>query len=118
MATSKIALLKTYLCKLPDALPVLPPDASAQRLLYFDIDPAWVADVGEAGAVNRALEGALHDYLPRNNQGLFFLKHRGPAIEKLADVFEIWLEKHPDDIILLNWLDSAVDSVKAVIALN
>ena len=62
------------------------------RLREFVLDEDWVndvlLDVGIEGAVSREIEAALGDFLPRNNDGVFYIKERGPAIEALADVLE------------------------------
>ena len=58
------------------------------RLREFVLDEDWVNDVGIEGAVSREIEAALGDFLPRNNDGVFYIKERGPAIEALADVLE------------------------------
>lgn len=116
MALDNIALLKCYLSKLPQSLPELPVDVPAQQLLNFSYDKAWVEDVGVPGAVNCtcALEGAPNDYLPRNDKGAFFLKHRGPAIEALATVLECYLKDYPEDFLLLNWIEDSTNSVEAI----
>jgi hypothetical protein len=115
MSTGKLKELKQYLKALPKALPISGPDARVNRLLNFGLDDDWVQDVGEEAAVNRELEVALHDYLPRNDAGLFFIKERGDGIEALADVLECWLTKYPDSAILQLWLKSGIESAKKCI---
>ncbi|KAF6756529.1 ribonuclease H-like domain-containing protein [Ephemerocybe angulata] len=110
---SKLAHLKCYLRDLPKAYPEVPADAPAQGLLYFTYDPEWAKDIGILGAVNRSLECALTEYLPRNDKGIFFVKHRGPAMEALATVLEYWLKDYPDDVILLKWLTDSLNSAKS-----
>jgi len=113
MSSGKFKELKTYLKALPETLPVSDPTSNLNRLLAFALDEEWVNDVGEEGAVNRAIEVALGNFLPRNSDGIFFIKERGPAIEALADVLEHYhgpgrmLSESP---ILKLWLDNAIAS--------
>jgi hypothetical protein len=88
MSSGKFKELKIYLKALPKTLPVSTPMSKTNRLLGFVLDEDWVNDVGVEGAVNREIEAALGDFLPRNNDGIFYIKERGPAIEALADVLE------------------------------
>lgn len=112
MSSEKVRELRQYLQALPQALPLPDVTSPVNQLLNFALDPEWVEDIGEEGAVNRQIEAALHEYLPRNDAGIFFIKHRGPAIEALADVLGIWLEKYPGSTILQLWLTNAVESAK------
>jgi len=90
MSSGKFRELKTYLAALPETLP-LPSDSSKiNRLLDFSLDENWVADAGVEGALNREIEAALGDFLPCNNDGIFFIKERGEAIEGLADILEMY----------------------------
>ena len=113
MSTGKFKELKIYLKALPETLPVSGPTSKLSRLLDFAPDEDWVNDVGLEGAVNREIEAALGDFLPRNNDGIFYIKERGPAIEALADVLEHYhgsgctLSKSH---ILGLWLDNAIAS--------
>ena len=88
--TSWFRELKTYLAALPETLP-LPSDSSKiNQLLDFSLDENWVTDAGIEGALNQEIEAALGDFLPRNNDGIFFIKERGEAIEGLADILEMY----------------------------
>lgn len=115
MSSGKFKELKAYLKALPENLPVSGPMSKLNRLLQFAPDDDWVNDVGVEGAVNREIEAALGDFLPRNNDGIFYIKERGPAIEALADVLEHYhgpgceLSGSP---ILKLWLDNAIASAK------
>jgi len=75
----KINAARFYLSSLPDALPATGLESSPNALLSFSLNPEWVEDVGEEGAVNQALEAALFDFLPRNDAGIFKITTRGPA---------------------------------------
>jgi hypothetical protein len=66
------------------------------------LDPEWVEDVGEEGAVNQAIEAALFNFLPRNDAGIFRITARGPAMSALADVLDTWIMKYPRSAILQN----------------
>ena len=112
MGPTKFAELREYLRALPRNLPLPDPGSRVNQLLDFTLDEDWVADVGEEHAVNRGLEAALGNSLPRNDQGIFYLKQRGPAIEVLADVLEFWIAKYPGSPNLLLWLKNAIDSAK------
>ena len=112
MSSGKYLQLKQYLKALPDKLPLSPPESRLNRLLNFTLDEGWIIDAGEEAAINRELEAALHDFLPRNENGIFYIKERGPGIEALADVLEYWLPKHPGSVILELWLKSAIESAK------
>jgi hypothetical protein len=68
--------------------------------LNFSLDDEWVQDVGEEGAINREIEVALKEFLPRNDAGIFYITQRGKGIEALADVLEYWVTKHPESTIL------------------
>ncbi|KAF8993373.1 hypothetical protein BDQ17DRAFT_1252987, partial [Cyathus striatus] len=105
---------RTYLKALPLSLPVVDEACSVIRLLSFSIDTEWAKEEGEEAAVNRELEIAFKDYLPRNNDGIFYIKHHGPAIEAFADVLECYLSKFQDNVILKKWLENSVKSVAAV----
>jgi hypothetical protein len=56
-SVKKIHEARCYLSSLPDTLPATGPEFSANALLSFSLNPEWVEDVGEEGAVNQALEG-------------------------------------------------------------
>ena len=118
MSTGKFKELKMYLKALPESLPISGPFSKINRLREFELDQEWVNDVGIEGAVNREIEAALGDFLPRNNDGIFYIKERGPAIEALADVLERYhgpgcaLSGSP---ILKLWLDNAIESAKKCI---
>ncbi|KAG6846548.1 hypothetical protein H0H93_013281, partial [Arthromyces matolae] len=115
---SKFEQLRLYLKALPASLEEVSPtdvDANVNRLLNFVLDDEWVQDVGEEGAVNRAIEAALHKFLPRNDAGIFFISQRGKGVEALADVLEIWLTKIPNSMLLQNWLRSSIESSKKCI---
>jgi hypothetical protein len=118
MSTGKFKELKLLLKSLPTNLPiqVANQESRLNRLLNFTLDEETVEDiVGEEGAVNRELEAALFDFLPRNDAGIFFIKERGPALEALADILEIWVTKLPGSMILQLWLKSSIDSAKKCI---
>jgi hypothetical protein len=118
MSSGKFKELKTYLKALPETLPLSGPTSKLNRLLEFTVDEKWVSDVGVEGAVNREIEVALGNFLPRNNDGIFYIKERGPAIEALAEVLELYhgpgclLSGSP---ILKLWLDDAIASAKKCI---
>jgi hypothetical protein len=118
MSSGKFKELKAYLKALPENLSVSGPISKLNRLLGFALDDDWVNDVGVEGAVTREIEAALGDFLPRNNDGIFYIKERGPAIEALADVLERYhgpgceLSGSP---ILKLWLDNAIASAKKCI---
>lgn len=38
------------------------------------LDEGWIMDAGEEAAINRELEAALHDFLLRNENGIFYIK--------------------------------------------
>ncbi|EDR00600.1 uncharacterized protein LACBIDRAFT_334075 [Laccaria bicolor S238N-H82] len=115
MSSGKYLQLKQYLKALPDKLPISPPESRLNRLLNFMLDQDWVIDAGEEVAINQELEAALHDFLPRNDNGIFYIKEQGPGIEALADVLDYWLPKHPGSVILELWLKSAIKSAKKCI---
>ena len=118
MSSGKFKELKIYLKALPETLPISTPFSKLIRLQNFVLDDDWVKDIGIEGAVNREIEAALGDFLPRNNDGIFYIKERGPAIEALADVLEHYhgpgcmLSGSP---ILKLWLDNAIASAKKCI---
>jgi hypothetical protein len=56
-------------------------------------------DVGEEGAVNREIEVALQQFLPRNDAGIFYITQRGKEIKELAPVLEYWVTKFPESNI-------------------
>ena len=47
LLVKKIIAARFYLSSLPDKLPALEPESSANALLSFSLDPEWVEDVGE-----------------------------------------------------------------------
>jgi hypothetical protein len=118
MSSGKFKELKAYLKALPETLPISDPTSKLKKLLDFGLDEEWVNDVGVEGAFNREIEAALGDFLPRNNDGIFYIKERGPAIEELAEVLEHYhgpgclLSESP---ILKLWLDNAIASAKKCI---
>ena len=74
--------------------------------------------MGVEGAINREIESALGDFLPWNNDGIFYIKERGPAIEALADVLENYHGPGrllSESTILKLWLDNAIASAKKCI---
>ena len=51
----------------------------------------YLLGVEGATGINREIKAALGDFLPGNNDGIFYIKERevrGPAIEELAEVLE------------------------------
>ena len=112
----KIHATRFYLGSLPNTLPITGRESSINALLSFSLNPEWVEDVGEEGAVNQALEAALFQFLPRNDAGIFKITTRGPAISALANVLETWIKKYPASMILQKWLQNALDSAKACFA--
>ena len=105
-----ISNLRVYLKGLPDTMPIAKGDAATSALLFFSIDDEWAKEEGEEATVNRALECALFDFGPLNDQGIFKITTRGGGLDKLPDVLEFWLEKLPNSLLLQNWLQNAVDS--------
>ena len=61
-----------YLKALPETLPISGPLSKLNKLQNFVLDDDWVKDVGIEGAVNREIEAAPGDFLPRNNDGVVF----------------------------------------------
>ncbi|KAI9511692.1 hypothetical protein F5148DRAFT_974765, partial [Russula earlei] len=114
----KFEQLKLYLKALPEALPLVDitnQDAKINRLLMFSIDEEWVQDVGEEGTVNREIEVALQQFLPRNDAGIFYITQQGKGIEELATVLEYWVTKLPGSTILQSWLKSSINSAEKCI---
>ncbi|KAF8902221.1 ribonuclease H-like domain-containing protein, partial [Gymnopilus junonius] len=118
MSSGKFKELKAYLQALPETLPLSSPTSKLNKLLDFGLDEGWVNDVGIEGAFNREIETALGDFLPRNSDGIFYIKERGLAIEALADVLELYHGPgcilSGSDILKL-WLDNAIASAKKCI---
>ena len=118
MSSGKFKELKEFLKALPETLPISSLTSNLNRLLQFALDKEWVNDVGLEGAFNRGIEAALHDFLPRNNDGIFYIKERGPAIEALVEVLECYhgpgriLSESP---ILKLWLENVLASAKKCI---
>jgi hypothetical protein len=85
--------------------------------LSFSLDPGWVQSIGEEATVNRELEGVFWEFMGgrHNDDGTFKIPTRGPAIEKLADILEYWLEKYPATFRLQKWIRDATASASAVI---
>ena len=91
MSTGKFKELKMYLKALPESLPISGPFSTKinhDRLQEFVLDKDWVNDVGIEGVVSWEIKAALGGFLPQNNDGIFYIKERGPVIEALADVLE------------------------------
>lgn len=121
MSSGKFKELKAYLQALPETLPLSSPTSKLNKLLDFALDEDWVNDVGIEGAINREIEAALGDFLPRNNDGIFYIKERGPAIEALADVLELYHGPGcilSESAILKLWLENAIASAKKCIQSN
>jgi len=85
MSSGKLKELKGYFKALPEALPLSSSTYKLNKLLDFSLDKDWVNNIGVEGAVNCEIEAALGDFLPRNNDGIFYIKERGSAIEALAE---------------------------------
>jgi hypothetical protein len=92
---AKIKLLEHYLSNLPHCTPPLTDGSSLNQLLFFSLDQERVLEIGEEGAVNRALEIALQDFGPRNDSGIFKIMAQGAALAALPNVLAHWLEKYP-----------------------
>ena len=65
--TLKSKELKLLLKALPTNLPMANHESRLNRLLNFTLDDEKVEDIGTEGAINRELEAALFDFLPRND---------------------------------------------------
>ena len=118
MSSGKFKELKEFFKALSETLPVSSPTSNLNRLLQFALDEEWVNDVGVEGAFNHRIEAALHDFLPRNNDGIFYIKERGPAIEALADVLKYYHGPGcmlSDSPILKLWLKNVLASAKKCI---
>lgn len=112
----KIQLLRLYLESLPDTLPQAEPEAAVNKFLAFgDFDAEWLDSIGEEMCVNRGIENALFGYGKRDDNNVFKITSRGPAVESMADVLECWLKKYPESEMLHRWLDSGIASAVAVI---
>ena len=67
MSSGKFKELMIYLKALPETLL-----SKLKTLQNFVLEDDWVKDVGIEGAVNREIEAAPGDFLPRNNDGVVF----------------------------------------------
>ncbi|KAJ7930829.1 hypothetical protein B0H13DRAFT_2651749 [Mycena leptocephala] len=97
--SKEIKILRLYMKSLPEALPYEQPEHKINNLLSFslDRDAFWEFRGG------------------RRNDRTFKIPTRGPAIEKLADILEYWLEKYPTALGLQKWIKDATASASAVI---
>ncbi|KAJ7079037.1 hypothetical protein C8R43DRAFT_1092890 [Mycena crocata] len=111
----KISLLRLYMENLPHELPLAAPDDSINKLLHFSLDADWAQSIGEEMAINREIEAAMFGFGSRNDEGIFKIPTRGPAIATLAGILEFWLQKYPDASHLIRWLDNATASTAASI---
>ena len=107
---TRIERLAFYLESIPNKLPLAPPESKLNALLNFSLDPEWIEEIGEEACVNREIEAALFEFGPRNDQGIFQIKERGPALEAFPAVLRTWLDKYPKSFFLLKWLQNAIDS--------
>jgi hypothetical protein len=115
--SEEIKVLRLYMKSLPEVLPYEQPEHKINNLLSFSLDPEWLGSIGEEATVNRELEGAFWEFTGgrRNEDGTFKIPTRGPAIEKLADILEFWLEKYPTSFHLQKWVKDATASASTVI---
>ncbi|KAJ7933219.1 hypothetical protein B0H13DRAFT_2262883 [Mycena leptocephala] len=104
--SEEIKVLRLYMKSLPEVLPYEQPEHKINNLLSFPLDPEWLGSIGEEATVNPELEGAFWEFTGgrRNEDGTLKIPTRGPAIEKLADIVEFWLEKYPTAFHLQKWV--------------
>lgn len=96
---------------IPLSLPLFSHDARINGLCEFELDRTWLADIGEDGEFNRNLECAFFEN-PRNDDGIFDIKGRGPAWESLPIILERWLGGHSTSVLALKWLGDAIASIE------
>ncbi|KAF8981148.1 hypothetical protein BDQ17DRAFT_1394259 [Cyathus striatus] len=113
-----ISTLKAYINALPASMPLPEDGASVLQFLDFSLDNEWIEDAGEEAAINCALKVAFKDYLPRNDKGIFYITHRGPALSAFAEKLEQFISRFPDNLILKKWLVDGVNSVAACLKAN
>ena len=78
----------------------------------FGLDKDWVESVGEEGALNRELKVRLGSQC----NGPITLCEHGPGVIALADELETYLEKYPNSVILVKWLDDMITSAVMVLS--
>lgn len=86
---SKIELLACYLALIPKEL-----DSKINASLNFSLDPSWLEDIGEEACVNRQIEAAFFECGPGNDKGVSQIKERGPVLEALPAVLQVWIDKY------------------------
>lgn len=95
----RLRLLRIYLSNLP-----LPPLTAANGSRYgfdsFGLSDVDVEDMGEVGAVNHELEVRIG----MRAHGLNFTES-GPGLVSVVTVLEEYLALHPEDALLVKWLD-------------
>ncbi|KAH7918558.1 hypothetical protein BV22DRAFT_1041698 [Leucogyrophana mollusca] len=103
-----LSTLQFYLSNLPATLPVPGGFTPGYGFDFFGLDDDDVADIGEEGALNRALEVAFGT---RKNGPIVFTE-RGPGLEGVVGTLEEHLEKSPNSAILKKWVDDLITSAK------
>lgn len=109
---SLLAELKALLAALPSTLPLKEITESRYRsLVGFVPDLELVEDLGEASAVNAALERIFG----HRKDGLK-ISERGPAIESIVPVLDQYLNKYAGDIIIQKWLLDLVHTARELVS--
>ena len=103
--------LQVSLKELPMDIPI--PKQSKYNFSNFSLDPDWITDVGEVGAVNRELEVRLGSRV----NGLKIIE-RGPDTEAIVDVLQIWIEKYSGNIILEKWVHDILQAAQGLILVS
>jgi hypothetical protein len=101
--------LRLCLKALPTDIPI-PKQSKYNFSNFHGPDADWTAEIGEVGTVNRELEVRFGNRV----DGLKLIE-RGPEMEAAVDVFETWIKKYPDDIILEKWATDTLEVAQGLI---
>ncbi|KAI6017164.1 hypothetical protein BKA83DRAFT_4059242 [Pisolithus microcarpus] len=109
---TKVDLLHLYLENLPDSIPHVDPGGmSMYNFSFFLVDDEDVEDRGHVGAINRQLEIRLGHW----HNGPIQFTEQGPDLNKLANLFKLWLTdlaSDPEVPILHKWLDDLITAAE------
>ncbi|KAG1724896.1 uncharacterized protein EDB91DRAFT_1062575 [Suillus paluster] len=104
----QLAELRLCLVALPTDIPIR--KESKYKFSDFSPDAEWIAEIGEAAAINRELEVRLGSRV----NGLKLVE-RGLEMEAIVHVFETWTKKYPGDIILEKWVNDTLEAARGLI---
>jgi hypothetical protein len=113
----RLKYLDTLLKCLPKeaGLQLPPPGKSIYQFQDFSIPPEFIERTeSEVGGFNEALKSTFGWQTRTTGMGLIQIKERGPGIEAIVGVFDMYLNKYPGDAVIVKWLEDVISGAENI----